>query len=137
MTFKNYTKKQLVDFGTELGLSLNINDKKEKLINQIEEAEGHLEAVPGEGFVWVKSDEKNDTSVENDPTISKLKRETERLKNSLAFEQEIRRKAESKKEKMKSEIKTWLFIGGGMTLLALAYISQDKWLCSGYDCIAI
>ena len=82
-------------------------------------------------------DEQNGTSDEVDPAILELKRETENLKNSLKFEQEIRWRNEAEKDRKKSEIKTWLVLAAFMVLLAMAYIAQDEWLCNGYDCIAV
>ena len=79
----------------------------------------------------------NGTSDEVDPAILELKRETENLKNSLKFEQEIRWRNEAEKDRKKSEIKTWLVLAAFMVLLAMAYVAQDEWLCNGYDCIAV
>ena len=131
------TKKELVELGVSFHLSLNISDTKKNLIAQIEQVEGHTEFVPDEGFVWVKSNRQKDSFEEVDPAILELKRETENLKNSLKFEQEIRWRNEAEKDRKKSEIKTWLVIAGFMVLLAMAYVAQDEWLCNGYDCIAV
>jgi hypothetical protein len=137
---KQLLKKELVDYARkEFNLSLNVNDTKKSLEAQIkdEESKYHLESVPGEGFVWVKNNEQKDSFEEDEPAIRELKRETEMLKNSLELEREIRRKADDKKDKLISDTKTWLVIAGFMALLAMAYLAQDEWLCSGYDCIAI
>ena len=125
MSLSRMTKKELVELGVSFHLSLNISDTKKNLIAQIEQVEGHTEFVPGEGFVWVKSNRQKGSFEEDEPTIKELKRETKMLKNSLnslKLNQEIRLRKEDEKEKIKSDNKIGL-VFLGLFLLFVYYLS--------------